>query len=1261
MENELPTNEKYDVHLINLEFQDRKQHENLISKMMLLRAYPILKKAQLDILESEMIDDLNDEEKTLILFYRFLEQIESKEKYPFSLNLMQELLKFFLKPLIRVILIQVLLTLGQLILPVLIKLSIDCVVDAEHKLENGIILIVLILLIRLSNILSQSHQRMLRKRKLGYESMSVISMLIMKKSLRISLLSNNDRSIGEITNLMQVDSQKLILASNDLLNLAMIPLYLIISLILMYHLIGISFTIGFIIILLTIILNIKNGENVIKSQVKLLEAKDNRIKQINEIFTQIKFIKINALEEYFLQKVYNLRQIEIKCLKDRLFYSAIIIFSGWLAPQIILSSTFGLYIYLGNTMNPSIIFSIISLFQILQITIQQLPISITALLETKLCLNRIQQFLTSQEIMTDYINQKEFRDNEIAISVNQGNFYWNRSQVEKQELILKNIEMLIAPGQLVSIIGDVGSGKTSFVQSLLGEMLYKDGPKVQIYGQIAYVSQKAWIQNATVRDNILFGKPYHQQSYEKAIHYSCLKQDMEILINSDQTVIGEKGINLSGGQKARISLARAIYSDASIYLLDDPLSAVDSHVGNFLMKECILNHLKNTTRILITHSLNYCKYADYIYLFDNGQIFEKGIYSDLKLSKRFQNIAEKCNMVEEVNENNVQIQKTQEDTQLTTTKEHKINANDNIIIAEERHKGEISFSVFNQYFEYGGGYCNFILVLIIMIFWILTYLGSSLWLSEWTLSTYELSNYSYLIIYFIFGCLQALLAFIRALTIIRQSIKSSSKIHDEMMDCLMYAPQCQFFERVPLGRIMNRLTKDINQLDTEIYMNISWLYTKVSQLASHIFLNIYASTYLMLFPIFIFFGVCMKIQRGYTRASRELQRLELMSKSPILSYFSETLTGLTTIRSYQQVNQFIKTFGQKLDENRKIVEAQVITNAWFTQILGLTSLIVNMSAIIYCILYTNNPALAGLVMTYASNIDMNIQQTIESISSLENDMISFERCQAFTTIEKENRNEKKITLNNWPSSGSVEFKSLSVQYRQNLPYALNKISFKINPMDKIGIVGRTGAGKSTITMSILRLLDRTEGQILIDDIDTQNISLKQLRESITSIIQDAVIFNGTIRDNLDPLNKCSDDEIKQVLLDCCLDKLTENRNGLYSNLYEDGDNLSAGEKQLLCIARAILKKSKIILIDEATANIDVDTEHKIQDTISKAFKNCTVITIAHRINTILNCDKIIVINKGQVQEYGLTKELLNNEQSTFYQIYSESQLNNTKK
>ncbi|CAD8163791.1 unnamed protein product [Paramecium octaurelia] len=1028
----------------------------------------------------------------------------------------------------------------------------------------------------------------------------------------------------------------------------------------MYHLIGISFTIGFIIIILTIILNIKNGENVINSQVKLLQAKDNRIKQINEIFTQIKFIKINALEEYFLSKVFNLRQIEIGCLKDRLFYSAIIIFSGWLAPQIILSSTFGVYIYLGNIMNPSIIFSIISLFQILQITIQQLPISITALLETKLCLNRIQQFLTSQEIMTQCINYKEFRDSAIAISVNNGNFYWNRSQVEKSELILKDIDMLITPGQLVSIIGDVGSGKTSFVQCLLGEMLYKEGPKVQLYGQIAYVSQKAWIQNATVRDNILFGKPYHQQSYERAIHFSCLKQDMEILVNGDQTIIGEKGINVSGGQKARISLARAIYSEASIYLLDDPLSAVDSHVGNFLMKECIVNYLQNTTRILITHSLNYCKYADYIYLFDNGQIVEKGVYSDIQQSRRFQNIAEKCNMVEEVNENNVQIQKTQEDTQFTT-KENKINPNDNIIMAEERHKGEIRLSVFNQYFEYGGGYCNFILVLIIMMFWILTYLGSSLWLSEWTLQTYDLSNYFYLLIYFIFGCLQAILAFIRALTIIRQSIKSSSKIHDEMMNCLMYAPQCSFFERVPLGRIMNRLTKDINQLDTEIYMNISWLYTKVSQLASHIFLNVYASTYLMLFPISIFFGICMKIQRVYTKASRELQRLELMSKSPILSYFSETLTGLTTIRSYQQVDSFIKTFAQKLDENRKIVEAQVIANAWFTQILGLTSLIVNMSAIVYCILYTNNPALAGLVMTYAANIDMNIQQTIESISSLENDMISFERCQSFTTIEKENRNEKKITLQNWPCSGAVEFKSLSVQYRQNLPFALNKISFKINPMDKIGIVGRTGAGKSTITMSILRLLDRAEGQILIDDIDTQNISLKQLRESITSIIQDAVIFNGTIRDNLDPLNKCSDDEIRQVLLDCCLDKLADNRNGLNSNLYEGGDNLSAGEKQLLCIARAILKKSKIILIDEATANIDVDTEHKIQETISKAFKNCTVITIAHRINTILNCDKIIVINKGQVQEYGQTKDLLKNEQSTFYSIYSESQLNNTKK
>ncbi|CAK61098.1 unnamed protein product (macronuclear) [Paramecium tetraurelia] len=694
------------------------------------------------------------------------------------------------------------------------------------------------------------------------------------------------------------------------------------------------------------------------------------------------------------------------------------------------------------------------------------------------------------------------------------------------------------------------------------------------------------------------------------------------------------------------------------------------------MKECLLGQLKQTTRILITHALNYCKYTDYMYLFEKGEVTQQGDYRSMLKSQQFQEIKTKFNNnnIDDL-EDSQQIFNPSDDLKkppyqdcntnldsstitALSTKSSQQDEVDDLMVLEERQKGEINYYVFLQYFAHNGGCQSYSLVIVIMIVWISCYLGSSIWISNWADQSSKDEEFSrntlYFSIYFALGFMQAFFAFLRAITIIYQSIKSADIVHNKMMKTLIYAPQCSFFERVPQGRIMNRLTKDINTLDTEIYWNISWLYTKASQLISNTFLNVYASTFFIVFPIIGFFLICFKLNRLYMKVSRELQRLELISKSPVLSCFTETLSGLTTIRAYQQTHTFLYNFSRKLDNNKKIYYKQVESNAWFLQIMGLSSLIVNLSAIVYCIYYTQNPAFAGLLMTYASNIDINILQTVESLSLLENGIISFERCLAYTNVKPEKRNENNLRVQNWPIHGEIQFINFSVQYRQNLPPALTNLNFKINPSEKVGVVGRTGAGKSSITLSLLRVLESLEGKILIDNVDISNLSLKQLRESITIILQDAVIFNGTIKENLDPLGLRSDQEILDSINQCCLNRLVSNREGLMTRISEGGDNLSAGEKQLICIARAILKKTKIVIIDEGTANIDVETEHKIQQVIQQAFKNCTVLTIAHRINTILHCDKILVIDKGQLKEFGLTQELLKDKKSTFYQIYQDA-------
>ncbi|CAD8191327.1 unnamed protein product [Paramecium octaurelia] len=1132
--------------------------------------------------------------------------------------------------------------------PILLEQILTYVQKEEKSMIDGLIMIGVILMLKVMSLLSATHLK-LQMRLVGYDAMSILSIKIMSKCLRISMLSNTQRTIGEITNLMQIDAQKIITAYG------ICTMYLVITLIFIYQQIGISVMVGIAIIILTLVINNYLGRHILQTQKQVLLSKDNRIKQTNEVFQQIKFIKINSYESIFKSKIEQLREIERKCIDKRLECYSLNVFFGWLSPQLILSLSFGLYIYLGNQLTPAKVFPIISLLLMLASNLQLFPISINALLEISLSLKRLSNFFETQEIMDECISQCD--NAEFSIQIQNGNFSWNKDQ----QKILKDVSFNIKKGAFISIIGDVGSGKSSFIQGLLGEMVYdfnEKSPKIQISGTLAYVGQKAWIQNGTVRDNITFGRQFNQDVYNQAIYYSCLSQDLEVLIDGDLTMIGEKGINLSGGQKARISLARAIYSGAQILLLDDPLSALDVHVGNFIMKECFLKHLSSKTRVLSTHALNYSQFTDYIYLLQNGEIIDEGNFEKISQSTKFKEI-EQNNILKSDNSKCLQLDpkknnESRQTIQPTLAKRNKAKTED-IILKEDRQVGEVNFEVYQKYFMYNGGLKNYSVLILIMILWIISQLISNFWIAKWASDTnsQDHNSYVYLSVYFLLGIFQALFAYARAVSVVNSSLKSASRIHNEIIESLLKAPQCEFFERIPIGRIMNRLTKDINSLDIDININISLFSTKLSQIISATLLAIITSTKLIVPPFIIFFYLSLKIKNIYMQASRELQRLELITKSPILSYFVESLQGLTIIRAYQKSNLFLTTFSQKLDQNRQIIYVSTVANCWFTQVLGFSSLIVNMTAITYCVLFQNNASFIGLILTYVANLDALIQSTIDTLSILENNMISFERCLDFTKIPQEKSTYTLEVEPDWPKHGIISFDNLAVKYRPDLPLALKYFSFTIHKNEKIGIVGRTGAGKSTIALSLLRILEAQEGQILIDNINISQISLEKLRNSITSIQQDAIIFNGSIRQNLDPLQQFNDDQIKQVLNDCCLTNLINQRNGLETMISESGDNLSAGEKQLICIARAILKRAKIVLIDEATANIDIETEQKIQKVISNSFQNCTVLIIAHRINTIMLCDRIIVIDNGQLVEEGLTQVLLNNPLSIFYNIYQE--------
>ncbi|KRX07927.1 P-loop containing nucleoside triphosphate hydrolase [Pseudocohnilembus persalinus] len=909
----------------------------------------------------------------------------------------------------------------------------------------------------------------------------------------------------------------------------------------------------------------------------------------------------------------------------------------------------------------------------------------------------------------------------------------------------------IPKGKMVAFIGDVGAGKSSFLYSLLGEMLYdneeqlkftqegeqllQQNPQVYINGSISLVNQKPWMVSDTIENNILFGKPLNRQRYEQTIQNCSLTHDFTVLQKGDQTIIGEQGVNLSGGQKARISLARAVYSDSDILLLDDILSAVDVHVGKKIIKDCMTEFLKDKTRVLITHALYYMKYMDYIYLMDNGEIIEYGTYEEMKKSQQFKKVFEKImrknaedNVEDNIDEEDEEEQQLeyieqsdnnkQQNLQLLDNKipsdiqisgqnlqqaevetkkyerEDEISENDidkqieqleqkrsskakksfqqqqavlvkqklkeeniknsekksqqnqeleqekgkleDLFVKEDRNKGKVSMIYYWLFAKYNGGIIYIFALFFFSLFSQSMRVLSSIWIGIWTEKSndpdYDQSENNFYLTWFTILSLSISMGTLfRASVAILCNFRCIIQLHQQMMVHLIYAPLNEFFDRIPQGRILNRLSKDINILDTQLPMSIAAMFVSGFGVVGTIFLCAYAATPYILIPALVFFYICYQVYQYYMKCHLEIVRLESITKSPVVSFFNETLMGLHSVRAYNRQSDFINVFSAYQDSSK-----------------------------------------TGLVLTYSLNIDMIFRWFLMNIGWTEERFVSFERCYAYLSIESEKGykefldkrpelikkkqplHNKIPELENWPQNGVVEFRDVYVKYRENLETVLNGLSFKVESNQKIGIVGRTGAGKSTITLCILRILELLKGQIIIDGQDISLLSLDELRSKITIILQDPSLFQGTLRKNLDPLGELSDSQLIDTMKKCNLCRFLQEREGLDTQIQDGGGNLSVGEKQLICIARALLKKSKVVLIDEATANIDIQTEQMIQETIKVVFKECTVLTIAHRINTILESDKILVMDSGKLSEFDSPQTLLQNPDSLFYSLHQQA-------
>ncbi|CAI5758999.1 unnamed protein product [Candida verbasci] len=1185
----------------------------------------------------------------------------------------------------------------------------------------------------------------------GAQAKAVLTKALLDKSFKLDSEAKHKYPVGKITSMLGTDLSRIDFALGFQPFLFVFPVPIAIAIAILVVNIGVASVVG-VAILIVFMVGIAFSTGKLFAYRKTANFfTDSRVNYVKEALNNLKIIKFYSWEPPYHENISEIRKKEMKIIyRMQILRNIVTSFAMSLTLFASMTAFLVLYSISNHRRDPASIFSSLSLYNILTQQVFLLPMALATGADAFMGISRVGEFMSQGEINPEENKieaspevQQIMDTEDVAIDIEHADFEWEifaaeeeasnptqkkdkqatSSDSEKIETILqihsekssskdisdsvdssddeivfgglKDINFKIKKGEFVVITGLIGSGKSSLLAAMSGVMKKSSG-QVSVNGSLLLCGYP-WVQNTTVKENIIFGAEYDEETYNKVIYACSLEADLEILPAGDRTEIGERGITLSGGQKARINLARAVYANRDIILLDDVLSAVDARVGKHIMNNCLLDLLKNKTRILATHQLSLIGAADRVIFLNGDGSIDMGTFEQLKATnpgfgklmayssetkeEEEEEIEEKEE--EELDEELKEIQrqitiKTIEDEE---ARHREFNVDKSVdgklIDAEERAVNAISWEVYSRYIELGSGkFTPWVIVPVLLsLMMISTFcqIFTNTWLSFWTQYKFDKPDKVYVGVYIMFTFCSFIFLTCEFIVLVYITNTASVMLNVFAVNKVLHAPM-SFMDTTPMGRILSRFTKDTDVLDNEIGDQLRFfLFTLCNIIGVLILCIVYLPWFAIAIP---FLGILfVSIANYYQASAREIKRLEAIQRSFVYNNFNETLSGMATIKAYKATDRFLDKNNYLIDKMNEAYYLTIANQRWLAIHMDFVASLFALLIALLCVnrVFNVNASSVGLIVSYVFQIAGQLSMLIRTYTQVENEMNSVERLNSYATYLPEEA-PYLITENtpppNWPDKGSIEFENASLAYRPGLPLVLKSLSFKINSMEKIGICGRTGAGKSSIMTALYRLSELESGKIIIDNIDISTLGLKDLRSKLSIIPQDPVLFRGTIRKNLDPFNEHSDNKLWDALrrtglieesrLEIVKKQKSVNEDDeihkfhLDQNVEDEGSNFSLGERQLIAFARALVRDSKILILDEATSSVDYETDSKIQQTIIKEFKDCTILCIAHRLKTIINYDRILVLDKGEIKEFDTPWNLFNLENGIFQQMCEKS-------